>query len=398
MGAQRRALMSKNLTALAVNTLLAKNISSSAPAYNYSFLVDQFASPSSIPDLTDQVEAFLAMKPPKSPPKETLWVLSFGTWDIWSLAALPRTAAEEVIDRLVTHLTTVIELLYEQSLDDNSIAFSDFWSYGNSTVLEQLMDTNTTGWVDPREREYFRVMIPELFDISLTPGWHDRRPNPPSPHSKAEQMRNAAYLTMEWNSRVRGAMDSWMRTPDPFVDKEEGEPEPKSLLDYLPYLSRKSPKPDLLTIPFPRRIGVQPAFPQFILDATIEQQLREVELVDHNGLGTAPANSSIRFVEVWAPCSWNESELDAPGAMDKDRDDMVEEADISSLACDVPGDYLWYTPFTVAQRARRAIARLVGATTRAALLMDTEAVFESVTLVRRGSEAGFLRSVKPAIP
>ena len=42
--------------------------------------------------------------------------------------------------------------------------------------------------------KHFRILVPTLFDPSLTPGWHSGRPDIPAIHSKAEQMRNAATL------------------------------------------------------------------------------------------------------------------------------------------------------------------------------------------------------------
>ncbi|KAM0593493.1 hypothetical protein ACHAPN_006334 [Verticillium nonalfalfae] len=161
-------------------------------------------------DIAHQVSQFLKGPKQTNPPKETIWVFSFGTWDIWTLAALPREVSQGLVQNMVEHLFSQIELLYKASLLVDSPAYSDFWAYTNASLLESLNGNPSADTV-----ESFRIVIPELFDLSLTPGWHTQRPTPPVPHSKAEHMVNAAFLVDHWNSEVSGRMDAWTRLADP---------------------------------------------------------------------------------------------------------------------------------------------------------------------------------------
>ena len=60
------------------------------PAQDYEFLSQQYPVPDDTPDLDGQISKFLALPPPIRAPRQTLWVFTFGTWDVWSLAAFPR--------------------------------------------------------------------------------------------------------------------------------------------------------------------------------------------------------------------------------------------------------------------------------------------------------------------
>ncbi|WYZ43420.1 hypothetical protein EsH8_VI_001119 [Colletotrichum jinshuiense] len=339
-----------------------------APGYDFDFLLEQFPLSESIADLKSQIDQFLAQPQPQDLPKETIWVFSFGTWDVWTLATLPRELGQGIIDAAVSNLFAQVERLYQASLDTSSVAFSDFWAYQDASLIDKLNNLDKEGGnIDQREVENFRVIVPELFDVSLTPGWHAQRPAPPKPHTKAEQMTNAAHLTQRWNSEVQGRMDEWMRTADP----QPADGEERGKFGYVPASQRaaarirraraesglEAPREDqALRVPFPRRAAAQVDSASFVREAIIEKQMRDYRLTDMTGRGnrTDGDQGSIFFAETWTPCIWAKTS---------------ETPQITGgySACDKPEDYLFHSPFTLSERAIRETARIVASETRSRL-------------------------------
>uniref|UniRef100_L2FJQ7 Uncharacterized protein n=1 Tax=Colletotrichum fructicola (strain Nara gc5) TaxID=1213859 RepID=L2FJQ7_COLFN len=319
-----------------------------APGYDYDFILEQFPLAGAIADLAAQVDQFLAQPQERYLPKETIWVFSFGTWDVWTLAALPRDLGQGIVDLAVRALFAQVERIYQASLDTNSVAFSDFWAYQGAEIIDKLNAMDTEGGeVDEREVENFRVVIPEIFDVSLTPGWHAQRQSPPGPHTKAEQMTNAAHLTSRWNSEIRGRLDEW--TPQPKEGEERGQ------FGYIPASQRRSPKlrravkgmeppaeGDALRVPFPRRVGAQVNHAEFVREAIVERQMRQHGLTDSVGRGNrTEQDRGVYFAETWTPCIWAKTS-------------ETPEVDGGFSACDMPGDYLFHSPFTLSERAIQA--------------------------------------------
>ncbi|TIC89910.1 hypothetical protein CH35J_012433 [Colletotrichum higginsianum] len=400
----------------------ADNEQSKAPGYNYDFLLEQFPLSDTIADLKAQVDGFLAQPQPRDLPRETVWVFTFGTWDVWALASLPRELGQDLVDAAVAALFAQIERVYQASLDAESAAFSDFWTYQDASLIEKLnaVEDEGRGEVDPREVENFRLIVPELLDVSLTPGWHARRPAPPSPHTKAEQMTNAAHLTARWNSEVKGRMDMWMRTADPRA--EDGEEKGKfgyvssgentnaaagsRLLRARDERGLKPPaEGEALRVPFPRRVGAQVDGATFVREAIVERQLRDHGLTDHTGRGNRTdgggggeeeqQGGSIFFAETWTPCIWA-------------RTSETPDVDGAYAACDSPGDYLFHSPFTLGERAVRETARIAAAETRSRLaFVDSSSADEAEAEAqeaaaektkrreRRGETRGFQRVMRP---
>jgi hypothetical protein len=247
-----RSMTSNMLYAAYIDKATNLSTKTSAPGYDYDFFPDSYPVTWNMPDLSDQIDAFLSMKKPQNAPAETLWVFTFGTWDIWSLASMPSEVSFPMVTTIASHLFNEIERLYRHSLDENSIAWSNFTAtpryadylaqLKNKTTAinttETVIKTNTgnvrgqplvTGLtypepagshltavnvdddkIDIKLAERFRILIPNLFDPSLTPGWQTDRPKSPGVHSLAEQMRNAAELTHRWNREVRSQMISWI--------------------------------------------------------------------------------------------------------------------------------------------------------------------------------------------
>ncbi|TQN69335.1 hypothetical protein CSHISOI_06015 [Colletotrichum shisoi] len=361
-----------------------------APGYNYDFLLEQFPLSDTIADLKAQVDSFLAQPQPRNLPRETVWVFTFGTWDVWALASLPRELGQDLVDAAVAALFAQVERVYQASLDAESAAFSDFWAYlQDDSLIEKLSAVEDEG---RGEVENFRLIVPELLDLSLTPGWHARRPAPPSPHTRAEQMTNAAHLTARWNSEVKGRMDMWTSTAEPRA--EDGEEKGKfgyvssgestsaaaaaaagsRLLRARAEQGLKPPaEGDALRVPLPRRLGAQVDGATFVREAIVERQMRDHGLTDHTGRGNRTdggdaeeeqQGGSVFFAETWTPCIWA-------------RTSETPDVDGAYAACDTPGDYLFHSPFTLGERAVRETARIAAAETRSRLaLVDSFAAAE----------------------
>ncbi|POR37091.1 Uncharacterized protein TPAR_02687 [Tolypocladium paradoxum] len=331
---------------------------SKSPAYDYGFVLEQYPVPAQTPDLEAQIQQFLALPPPAIATRQTLWVFTFGTWDIWNMAALPRKSGEDLVGALASHLFSQIEFLYRKSLNPASVAFSDFWSNATKSEIDRLADPNAADRVDQRELESFRVVIPELVDITLAPGWH-KRPAPPAPHSKAEQMRNADFLTKRWNSQIKAELESWKAKgrARPEGIEQEGIKEniqilrAGSLLEYLsaalrPHTSQGSEDNAVVYAPYPRRAGVQAHSAGAILDVMTEEEMQRSGLRDGEGRGTLSINDTMRFVNVWTPCT--ASTVAVVGV----------ERGPSDEGCSSPDDHLFRDSFTVGQRAIDALTQL----------------------------------------
>ncbi|SPO05110.1 uncharacterized protein DNG_07795 [Cephalotrichum gorgonifer] len=334
------SMISNSLYKEALDNLLAQEFTADTPGFNYTYLRDEYPVPSH-PDLAAQVSSFLNSRRPQDPPKETLWVFNFGFWDTWSLAALPREAAETIIDYMVLGMFDQIELLYRSSLSDTSVAFSDFWGYSSPEVIDKL-ENNRLG-KSRAETEIFRVLIPETLDVSITPGWHSQRPKPPSPHSLAVHVTNAAYLTERWNAAVRAHVKEWEKLPHPNFDdvpsNGRAEARHKKRADV--------PAEEPLYAPFPDRSALVFNSPEFVLEAIIEKQMHDTGLVDSTGRGKRPPTDPIHFTEVWRPCS--------------EGDDNGDEASGGwKKPCATPDEYLFQTPFSISDKGIREVARRAG--------------------------------------
>jgi hypothetical protein len=246
-------MTSTKLYATSVDQSLNLTFEEYGPGLDYNFMLDEFPVDWKVNDLSRQVEEFLAMKKPRHSPAETIWVLSFGMWDIWSLAPEPLDVSEAIVDSAVDQIFVEIERIYASALNDSSIAWSDpesaqptttraqdwvptptpdpdktrAWikkrgeeAKGGATIEAGANDLNTTIELDTTK--HFRILIPKLFDPSLTPGWQEARPTAPAPHSKAEQMRNAAVLTERWNDKLWSGMADWIRSDQRSKESEAG--------------------------------------------------------------------------------------------------------------------------------------------------------------------------------
>ena len=323
--------MSNSLYKEALDNLLAQEFTAEEQGFNYTWLRDQYPVPTHA-DLSTQVSSFLNSRRPKDPPKETLWVFNFGTWDVWTLAAMPREAAETVIDYMVLNMFEQIELLYRSSLVDSSIAFSDFWGYSSHEVIQKLQ---SNGLGDTREeKETFRVLIPETLDVSVMPGWHTDRPRPPVPHTPAVHMTNAAYLTERWNNAVKAHVTEWEKLPHPSIDEVDTNHRAEARNKKRSVERVEEP----LYAPFPTRKALVFNAPEYVLESIIENQMHQTKLQDTTGRGTRPPTHPFSFSEAMRPCS----------AGDEGK---------SQRPCSSPDNYLFQTPFSLSARAMKEVAK-----------------------------------------
>jgi len=317
------------------------------PAADLLFLKEQYPTPQDTPDLGQQVQQFLSLEPPEMPPHDTVWVFTFGTWDIWKLAAMPLDSGAAVVDALASHMFDQIEFLYTESLDEGSIAYSDFWKSGNSSETDQLVRPDPAAEEDQRKKESFRIVIPQLFDISLAPGWQDR-PSPPVPHSPAEQVRNSAVLTARWNAQIKSQMEAWMKKDEQEnaegAEKEGAARKRADVPDVATAV--ESSGEETMSRPYPQRLGYHADPARSILDAMTEGDMQRSGVQDSKGRGTLSVSAPMGFTEVWTPCL-AESE---PAEKKKD------EKDGPSM-CKSPDEYLFRDNFTLGQRAIDELAR-----------------------------------------
>ncbi|KAJ0158412.1 hypothetical protein CTA2_11627, partial [Colletotrichum tanaceti] len=116
-----------------------------APGYNYDFLLEQFPLSDAVADLEAQVDGFLARPQPRDLPRDTVWVFTFGTWDVWALASLPREQGRGLVDAAVAALFAQVERVYQASLDAGSPAFSDFWAYQDASLVAEKLNALERG-------------------------------------------------------------------------------------------------------------------------------------------------------------------------------------------------------------------------------------------------------------
>lgn len=403
-------MTSNDIYAASLDRTLNETGEIAGPAFDYSFLPEQYPVPWQLPDLSNQITAFLSMEKPAEAPAETIWIFSFGTWDVWSLAAMPKDLSSPVIEPMVTHIFTELERLYQSSLDENSVAWSNSSAgraSGVSSSDTPKESSGVSGFGPPGEPEgqgmilepgvegadagktiaptkHFRIIVPKLFDLTLAPGWLRARPDAPAVHSKAEQLRNAVALTDLWNAYMNRQIHDWVKTSDP-VETEETRslgsgdgPRQYAQRDAIPY--------DL---------------PAYLMEMLVEGQLQSSGVNDSTGTGTKPANQT--FAEVRYPCvidvsgnqggvkgsfgvkpvvsSAVESEAEATpppsvrrrtnttifteshndnnranGETSSSSDTPPPQPQPTLRVCDTPQDHLFYTSFTLSQRAITDIA------------------------------------------
>ncbi|OTB04514.1 hypothetical protein M426DRAFT_11408 [Hypoxylon sp. CI-4A] len=341
---------------------------------DYSWIAKYHPIPST-QDLLHQIENFLATPQPQVTPRETLWVFNIGFWDIWNLAALPRKLAALLIETQAQQILAHIELLYEEAHKNDSAAFSNYYAD---------MDLSDVHAVDRNSlpRAPFRVLLSRPFDISLTPGFESARSTPPPPHSKAEHLRNAAFLTQHWDKTIQEMLNDWVRLPDLEDDVYEDEAELLDIKDSELLLSKKSIKIDGTLVPPARREAITYDISSYIQELIIERQLREADIVDHNGVGSMALAEG--YSEVREPCI--KRSVVACGNENVSEESAKEGCGWS--VCDTPDEHLFLTDFTVNKQVVFEVGRRAAEVLRRHARMDAEWVRKAMSplsSLRRGS-------------
>lgn len=410
------SVSSNDLYAHGVEQVLNQTGDKDGPGHDYSYLSTTYPPQWKASDLKDQIDKFLAMPRPHATPASTLWVFSFGLWDVWSLSALPVDAGKDGVRAMTKDIFEQLERLYAASSDPMSIAFSDVNSVYKNTTEETFEETKEEA--DPEENlekrdeaeadfeaaaeeektkvDSFQILIPRILDPSLLPGWRDLRPRIPSVHSKAEQMRNSASLTSAWNDAIVDGLTNWVKK-----DISEKSGEENSNADF------ETVSPGESQLVQPLRDGFAYNLAEYVLDHMLERQMRNAHQTDGTGRGHGVLEDGYR--DVRNPClqpvgaavvltaAKSDVALDIPNAkIDHDKqvpsrptpaEVAVAEAAAEVVAtgglakreeggseaassgrkeglaylstarvCDIPGDHLFFTPFALSQRAIQDVA------------------------------------------
>ncbi|KAI3390532.1 hypothetical protein diail_9270, partial [Diaporthe ilicicola] len=434
------SVSSKALYASGLERVLNETADTNSPGMDYSYLSTYYAPKWQTLDLKDQVDRFLAMPKPRHAPKETLWVFNFGFWDVWSLSALPIPAGKQAADAMTKDIFEQIERLYEASTDSRSIAWSNikYVSAPASPATSPEAESEEPPVGGPTEKrdegnaengsgmetsaaeaaEYFRLLIPQITDPSLLPGWRDLRAQLPEVHSKAEQMRNSAELTEHWNDRIVDGLVEWVKKEN----KQPGEDDNKESKRTDAETDASSPLAEPPTIqttqaetvvdsapaqsrPSPIRDGFAYNLAKYVVDAMVERQLRNARLKDGAGRGGGAVDEGFRDVSnscvqrvdtalvsvqvqsgvrLEIPNEEIGGDVQVPSATTQQKQQQKQQAERRGTSsdkegeakkeakaaagemlpnvtdtvkvCQIPGDYLFYTPFALSQKAIAEIA------------------------------------------
>jgi hypothetical protein len=307
---------------------------------DYTWIPERYPVPTHLPDLEQQVSTFLETPPPLNPPCETLWIFSYGYWEVWKLAAMPREIAKGVLERQVEQLFLQIERVYNKAKDGTSIAYSSYCTTPNITGDDKATSRSS---ILNMPVETFRVLIPSLFDISLTPGFETVRPTPPYPHTKAKEMGNAAYLTEEWENMITSWIGSWTAIPDLLINETTKDTALIKGDDGAGWAVYKTNA---------RREAIMQDISNYIKELIVDRQLRDSELVDSNGLGSKPIE--VGFLEVWKPCT---SAITKTNATSITNEKTLARSQMPGSICSLPNEHLFWTEFTLGQRAIAEIGK-----------------------------------------
>ncbi|KAK6825026.1 hypothetical protein PG987_012520 [Apiospora arundinis] len=307
------------------HTLASRDVAEGA-AYDYSWLSTKYPTPVHLPDLKQQVDRFLANEPAGHPTLETLWVFDFGFWDLWRLSAFPQDISFQLLEVLSAVIFQEIDRLYQASLADVS----------DSNAKHPAKGTRPS--TSPSYRP-FRVLIPRLFDVSLTPAFETARFRPPPPHTQADELRNAAYLTKHWDNWMDEMTERWLGLNMPTIidvtatteagfddDNDDDESSPNSL-------QRISS----------RREVINPNLSKYLLELIADRQLKDSGIEDGRGRGTIRASQAFRHVDEACVQSNTATTAGATSGIP------------ALVSCTEVEEYLFWDGFTVGPRAIRTI-------------------------------------------
>ena len=300
----------------------------------------EVAELSLLPDLAAQIQTYIALPPPKQPPTETIFVVSYGIWDIYDFSRLDFLIAQNGTDRSIEDLFKQLDILYNH--------------FTKHLYSPDIVSTSISAdSVDDAQKlsiPTFRVILPKVFDPTLLPGWVTLRPAPPAPSSVAEQQKNAVYLTQRWNQRVENQLMQWVvALPAPVPAPQNPNPEQDSSHEDI--RNSNKPAPIAPSEPAEEATVIQKDvfyydLPKLLLDVIVEHQLEDEGLSDASGLGTGESP----FESVYVPCV-----REAGG---DDIDGLVNLAGM--LVCNEPEEYLFWDSFNLGAVMKGRIGKDVG--------------------------------------
>ncbi len=312
-----------------------------------------------LPDLAAQIQSFIALPIPKEQPKQTIFVLSFGFWDIYEFARLKYDIGQNATDTSLDVLFNQLDMLYLHYADK---------LYPSQAPPELTIEvSNSTEVLSNNSHHSFRIIIPRLFDPTLLPGWLSHRPLPISPSSVAEQQKNAVYLTDRWNQLLENKMGAWIKSPPPLpnlaplqiaspileVAEEIPEVSHTNIREPVPSSSVPSTSISARESEVEPRDGVieKDVFyydvPKYLLDIIVEHSLEDEGLSDASGLGKGESP----YDSVYAPCLREAEE-------GEDTDGFVDLNGL--LVCKEPRDFLFWDAWGLGPVAKEDIGRQVG--------------------------------------
>ncbi len=282
-----------------------------------------------LPDLATQIQSYVALPVPKNEPTETIFVISFGFWDIYDFARLDYPLSQNGTDNSVKELFAQLDILYNHFVTKLSRPST---SNGADSV-------NSTTTNDPKIKptSKFRVIIPKVFDPTLLPGWVTLRPPPPAPSNVAEQQKNAFYLTERWNTLVENQVAAWLASPPPAAPGQE--------VSHDDIRDPTSPSPDNQEPVITKDVFYYD-LPKLLLDIIIEHQLEDEGLSDASGLGKGESP----FESVYEPCVREAEEEDTDGLVDLS----------GMLVCKEPEDFLFWDAFNLGGVVKEMIGKEIG--------------------------------------
>ncbi|KAB8288195.1 hypothetical protein EYC80_010200 [Monilinia laxa] len=301
-----------------------------------------------LPDFEAQIKSFIALPQPKHKLRETIFVMSFGTWDVWHYAALDYAKALEAQNKAVAEMFAQLDNLYAH----------------HRATLEatHLIEVpHNESHVVPKPQ--FRVVIPKLFDPTMLPGWLSQRPVPLKPTTVAEVQKNAIHLLSEWDFKMENSIKPWFAsTPEAATTSEWIEPAPEKAVSGGENQSQskrgKSEKSkEKSEIAPPQKDIYYYDLNRFLTEVILEHQLEDEGLSDGYGLGSKESP----YISVYDPCvreadSGEDRRLAKAGSIQETRN----APDINGLlVCESPDEYLFWDDFTMGSTAKEKVGREV---------------------------------------
>ncbi|CZR53181.1 uncharacterized protein PAC_03059 [Phialocephala subalpina] len=330
------------------------------------------------PDLASQIQSYISLPAPKTQPSETIFILSFGFWDIYDFARLDFIAAQNVTDTSVDFIFDQLDILYAH-FATNLYPFNALTPVPSSSITT----SNQTGSTSANK---FKVIIPRIFEPTLLPGWISQRPVPPKPSSVAEQQKNAVYLTERWNQAIENKMGAWMERKVASVPAAAGETETESRADVRENATEREMNPGEKFEQF----GSNPANEEkagekkeesedgkkeedtkvvenlpkkdifyhdtssLILDLILEHQLEDEGLSDASGLGKGESP----FDSVYTPCL---RPLDLSLSAEEIEEIVEGWREVNGmLICKEPEEFLWWDAWNLGSKGKRLVGESVG--------------------------------------